>query len=80
MPGNDCHRKTWLSASKSIGKSVPWLIPTIKRWWHKMKINWSEAPDAQAVSGWEIGIGAEAHRMTSPGMDRGHRVAGPDLR
>ena len=74
-------RRNDVAQRKQIHRKVrPVVDPYIKRWWNKMKINWSEAPDAQAASGWEIGIGAETHRMTSPGMDRGHRVAGPDLR
>ena len=40
---------TWFNGSRSIGWSVSLLTATVNRC--KMKMRWSEAPDAQAVSG-----------------------------
>src|SRR6516162_1217967 len=75
---------SWFNASRSIGWSVSLLTATVNRWRRKMKMRWSEAPDAQAVSGGRSGkeavnIGAEARRIAGPGMRRGQRVVGPAL-
>jgi hypothetical protein len=41
----------WFNAIRSIGWSVALLTATVNRWHRNMKMRWSEAPDAQAVSG-----------------------------
>src|SRR6516225_7283765 len=46
---------TWFNASRLIGWSVSLLTATVSRWRRKMKMRWSDAPDAHAVSGGRSG-------------------------